>query len=645
MIEILIRLPGEERRTSAEAGIRAVEVLKQAGIGGDRAVVAARVNGELIDLSRPLVENCSLEFIDESSPEGLEIMRHSASHVMAQAVTELVPEAKVGIGPATDTGFYYDFEVPRPFTEEDLEKFEARMRDIVRQDIPFERLEMSKADALALFRSKDEHLKVELIDEKGGDRVSCYREDGFIDFCRGPHLPSTGRIKAFRLTAVAGAYWRGDETKQMLQRIYGTAYLTEDQLEQHLKKIEEARLRDHRRLGKELDLFSIQESGGSGLIYWHPKGTVVKEIVESFWKEEHRRRGYEFVNTPHIAKDELWHRSGHYEFYKQNMYLFDIEAAEHVIKPMNCPGHILIYKSALRSYRELPVRYAELGTVYRYEKSGVLHGMVRVRGFTQDDAHIFCTPEQIVDELRGVFDLAVFMLKTFGFEQYNIYLSVWDPRHPENYCGAPEDWERAEMALVTVLDSVGVSYKREEGEAAFYGPKIDIKLLDALGREWQATTIQFDFNLPERLDVSYIGPDSKEHHVVMIHRAILGSIERFMGTLIEHYAGAFPVWLAPVQAVIIPISERNLTYAASVLEALRSRGFRVKVDSRNEKVGLKIRQAQLEKVPFMLVVGEREEKEGTVSIRNRFQGEMGSRPVEEFAGELSRLAEEKALRP
>ena len=607
--------------------------------------VAGRVNGEVVDLSYPLQQDSTVELISISSSEAVEICRHSASHVLAQAVTELFPEVKVGIGPPIEGGFYYDFQRDVPFTPEDLERIETRMQEIIERDEPFTRIECSKEEAIKLFNQKKERLKVEVIEEKANNRAVCYQNGSFVDFCRGPHLPSAGKIKAFKLLNVAGAYWKGDERNPMLQRIYGTAFFTQQELEAYLQQLEEAKRRDHRKLGRELGLFSVEEKGGPGLVYWHPKGALICHLIDDFWISEHLKRGYQLVKTPHIAPADLWKASGHFRFYREYIYTLSIEDEEYVLKPMNCLGHILIYKSRLHSYRELPIRYAEMGTVYRYEKSGVLHGMLRVRGFTQDDAHIFCTPEQLVGEIVELIDLTRFLLSTFGFEEYKVELSVRDPANKGSYAGGDEEWERAERALVEALERRSLSYKRQEGEAVFYGPKIDIKLIDSLGRGWQVTTIQFDFNLPRHLEVSYIGSDSKEHSVVLIHRAILGSLERFIGILIEHYNGRFPLWLAPTQVVIIPVSDRYGEYARTVSSQLEAQQLRIEADLRNEKVGYKIREAELQKIPYMLIVGEREEQKGTIAVRSRKEGDLGSFSLESFITKIKKEIDSKALTP
>ncbi len=578
-----------------------------------------------------------------SSAEALDVLRHSTSHLMAAAVQELFPKAHLGIGPSTEDGFYYDFEVTEPFSQDDLAKIEKVMRKIAGKKLDFEPLLWDKQQAIEYFRSQGERLKVELIEEKAGDTLSCYRLGNLVDFCRGPHVCNTEMLGHFQLMTNAASYWRGDENREQLQRIYGTAFFSQEELDAYLKKLEEARKRDHRKLGKELQLFQIFDIAGPGFVYWLPKGTVMRHELESFTRQEHLRRGYQFVTIPHIARNTLFKTSGHYDFFRENMYVLDIEEEEYVIKPMNCPGHILIYKTDLHSYRDLPIRYAEFGTVYRYEKSGTLHGTMRVRGFTQDDAHIFCTPDQVYSEVLGVIDFAQFILKTFGFEDYRIELSVWDPSKPENYAGTAENWQAAEDALRRALQEKGLNYVRKEGEAAFYGPKIDMKLIDAIGREWQATTIQFDFNLPERFDVTYIGPDSAKHRVIMIHRALFGSIERFSGVLIEHFAGAFPVWLAPVQVSLIPISEKHHEYARQVRDRLTAHGFRVFFDDRNEKMGFKIRDAQVQKIPYMLVMGDKEAAGGVVSIRSRAHGDEGQQSLEDFIANLDRQVRERTV--
>lgn len=595
----------------------------------DPRAIAIKINSQLLDLTGKLDSDCKIDIITYDSDEGKEIYWHSTSHLMASAVKKLFPKAKLAIGPAIKDGFYYDFDVEEPFVPEDLDRIEDMMRKIAEADLPFLRSELSKSDAIKIFSDLNENYKIEILDEIEDDKVSLYRHDDFIDLCRGPHLVSTGRIKAFKLLTIAGAYWRGDEKNRMLQRIYGISFENQDDLDSYLFKLEEAQKRDHRKLGKELDLFSLHEQeAGPGLVFWHPKGATVRRIIEDFWKDEHVKRGYQIVITPHIAKSDLWNTSGHYSFFRENMFTLDVEDQEYVLKPMNCPGHILIYQTKMRSYRDLPIRYAELGTVYRYERSGTLLGMLRVRGFTQDDAHIFCTPEQAPDEILATIDLADYMLKTFGYKDYEVNLSVRDPQHKEHYLGDDEMWEKAESALINAMKSKGLSYTRMEGEAVFYGPKIDIKLLDAIGRAWQGPTIQFDFNEPSRFNVEYIGPDGQPHQVIMIHRVVLGAMERFFGGLIEHYAGAFPVWLSPIQARIMPVTNGLNDYANYVKDELAKYGIRVEADLRSEKLGFKIREAQLEKIPYMLIVGNREKDSNTVSVRIRGGEELGAMQIE-----------------
>jgi threonyl-tRNA synthetase len=586
------------------------------------------------------------EISDQNS--ALEVYRHSASHLMAAAVCSLFPGTHLGIGPAISDGFYYDFERPKSFSEEDLEKIESRMKELVAQNLSYEPSIISKDEAIRYFESQGEHLKVELIREKvAGERLSCYRLGNLVDFCTGPHVCSTGEISpdSFHILSIAGSYWKGDEHNQQLQRIYGTAFLTAEDLSGYLKQLEEAKKRDHRKLGRELDLFSISEEAGPGLVFWHPKGTRVRLIIEDFLRKELYRRGYEFVTTPHIARDVLWKTSGHYDYYRQNMYVLNIDEEEFVLKPMNCPGHIQIYKSQMRSYRDLPLRFAEFGTVYRYEKSGVLHGLLRVRGFTQDDAHLFCTQEQVNGEISDLMDLVLFIMNSFGFDKYKVELSVRDESKKEEYAGTEEDWRKAEEALTQSLRARGIEWTRMEGEAVFYGPKIDVKLIDAIGRPWQLSTVQFDFTLPKRFDLSYIGPDGLAHQPVMLHRALLGSVERFLGVLIEHYAGAFPIWLAPVQVVVIPISERHHDYARRVVQRLADTGIRVEIDDRNEKMGYKIRAAQTQKIPYMLVLGDKEAQSEAVSVRNRFSGDEGVQSLESFLEKIEGFIKSRAMRP
>jgi len=568
----------------------------------------------------------------------LETLRHSAAHIMAEVVSQLFPDVELGIGPATSDGFYYDFGLPRSLTPEDLSVIEAKMQDIIASNSPFTCEEVSKETAIEMFGSQP--YKLELINELDDETATVYRQGSFVDLCRGPHVASTGEVKAFKLLSIAGAYWRGDEHRPMLQRIYGTAFDTRDELKSYLEKLEEAAKRDHRKLGKALDLYSIHEEAGAGLVYWHPKGAAIRSIIEDFWRSEHARRGYDIVYIPHIAKIDLWQTSGHLEFYRDSMYPpIDIEGQGYMVKPMNCPGHILIYKTQIRSYRQLPLRWAELGTVYRWERSGVLHGLTRVRGFTQDDAHIFCRPDQLEEEVVGVVEFACSMLKTFGFDDYDIMLST----RPEKYTGTLEVWEQATETLKRALERLHIDYAIDPGEGVFYGPKIDISLKDSLGRTWQGPTIQVDFNLPERFDVDYIGDDGLEHRVVMIHRTVLGSMERFFGCLIEHYGGAFPVWLAPVQVIIITITDANLDYAREVALELRGEGLRVEIDERSERMNLKIRDAQLQKIPYMLILGNEEMASNTVSVRLRSGQNIKAQPISEFRSIVKSAVESREI--
>jgi len=570
--------------------------------------------------------------------ERLERLRHSAAHIMAEAVTEMFPDAKLGIGPPIDTGFYYDFGLPRALSTEDLPVIEETMRNRIQSDVPFVRDEISKEEARKLFA--EQPYKLELIDAISDEKVSLYRHGDFVDLCQGPHVERTGQVQAFKLMNVAGAYWRGSERNPMLQRIYGALYDSETELEQHLQQIEEAFRRDHRRLGRELDLFSFHEEYGSGLVYWHPKGGRVRAAIEDFWRAEHFRTGYELVYTPHIGKSTLWQTSGHLDFYNENMYsAMEVDEQDYYVKPMNCPFHIQIYKSTLRSYRDLPMRLAELGTVYRYERSGVLHGLLRVRGFTQDDAHIFCRPDQVKQEIEGCVEFMQVFFEAFGFRDFQVYLSTRD--ESGKYAGSLEDWDTATNVLRDVIKDSGLPHEVDEGGAVFYGPKIDVKLLDTLGREWQCTTIQFDFNLPERFDVSYIGEDGREHRPFMVHRALLGSMERFFGVLIEHYAGAFPMWLAPVQAAIIPIADRHIEYARQAAAEMRRARLRVEVDERGERMQAKIRDAQLQKVPYMLVAGDREAEAGAVAVRLRSGEDLKARPLTEVIERMRAEVEER----
>jgi len=601
--------------------------------------------GYLIDLRRPLEQDLKLQILTEKDPDALYVFRHSAAHLLAAAVVELFPNVKLGIGPPIDTGFFYEFLRDEPFTQEDLAKIDKKMHELAAQDLPNERKFIPKPEALDFYKKSNQTFKCELVQEKADEpMVSFYTTGKFIDFCRGPHIPSTKRIQAFKLMNVAGAYWKGQEGNPQLQRIYAVAFFTQKELDAYLHRLEEAKRRDHRKLGTELDLFSIEEDAGPGLIFWHPKGGLIRNIIETWLRDELLKRGYDLVYTPHIMRRDLWNTSGHTGFYKDNMFgPVEVEKADYQLKPMNCPGHILIYKSKLHSYRDLPVRLAELGTVYRYERSGVLHGLLRVRGFTQDDAHIFCMPSQIESEVEACVDFAFAVMKNFGFDNFEVELSDWDPAHPENYAGKPEDWHRATAALASTMKRMNISFKKMEGEAAFYGPKIDVKLIDAIGRSWQLTTVQFDFNLPARFGLQYVGEDGSKHQPLMVHRALLGSVERCFGILIEHYAGAFPLWLAAVQVEVCPVSEKVADYAKHVAEMLKGHGLRVHLDDRNEKLPAKIRDAQLQKIPYMLVVGPKEAEAGTVSVRHRSKGDLGPRPLAELVAALRQEADSRAI--
>ncbi len=635
--------------------ITVAEALKKLDRDTAKQALAARVNGREVDLAFTLDEQqngvpVKIEPVLPETLEGLDVLRHSTAHLLAAAVLDLFPGTKLGIGPALlddpRYGYFYDVITPNALTEADLPLIEKRMRQIASRNLAYRREEISKAEALRIFKERDEPLKCELIDEKAGQIVSVYYIDSspFIDFCLGPHVPNTNKLRAFKLLSLAGAYWKGDAENPQMQRIYGTAFFTQEQLDAWLKQREEAEKRDHRRLGKELDLFSIQDQYGQGLIFWHPKGGAIRKEMEDYLRGELNKRGYGLVFTPHIAKRELWQISGHEENYADAMFApTELEETQFRLKPMNCPFHIGIYKSAQRSYRDLPLRYAELGTCYRAELSGTLHGLMRVRGFTQDDAHIFCTPEtvrsEIVDCIRFAFDL----LGAFGFEKFKIELSVKGADKAKKFLGSDEDWERAEAALVAALDEQHLDYERMEGEAAFYGPKIDIKVEDAIGRLWQLTTVQFDFNFPDRFELEYIGEDNKPHRPLMIHRALFGSMERFFGVLIEHYAGAFPMWLAPVQVTVLPITDRVNEYAEKVGAELRNAGLRVEANLKSEKIGAKIRDAQMQKVPFMLVLGDREMEQANVAVRERTKGDIGVMSLEEFKTMARKLVELRAL--
>src|ERR1700733_13185397 len=626
-------------------GTTPAEVARKISHGLAREALVARADGQLVDLSRPLEHDASLAILTAKDADALQVFRHSAAHLLAAAVLELFPDVKLGIGPPIDYGFFYEFLREQPFTPEDLERIEKKMHELAERNLPNDRKMLPKPEALELYRKWDQAFKCELVEERAIEpMVSFYTTGKFIDFCRGPHIPSTGRIRAFKLMSVAGAYWKGQEGNPQMQRIYGACFYTQQELDAYLHRLEEAKRRDHRRLGQELDLFSVQEEAGPGLIFWHPKGGLIRKVMEDWLRDELLRRDYDLVYTPHIMRLELWKISGHANFYRENMFgPIEVEKDDYQLKPMNCPGHILIYKSRLRSYRELPQRYAELGTVYRYERSGVLHGLLRVRGFTQDDAHIFCTPDQIEKEVEACVDFAFAVMKTFGFDRYEVELSDWDAGHPENYAGKPEDWQRATHALESTLEKMNIPFNRIVGGAAFYGPKIDVKLIDAIGRPWQLTTVQFDFNLPGRFGLEYVGEDGNRHQPLMVHRALWGSVERFFGILIEHYAGAFPAWLAPVQAEVLPLSEKYSVYANNVVTELRAAGFRVHLDDRNEKLQAKIRDAQLQKLPYMLIVGGKEAEAGTVSVRQQSKGDLGPRPLAEFISDLRQQVDSRAI--
>jgi threonyl-tRNA synthetase len=607
-----------------EAGKTLYDAAYAIGASLAKAAIAGYVNDKMVGLNHKLEEDATINIITDRSEEAVDILRHSTAHLMAQAVKELYPEAKIAIGPTIENGFYYDFDVETPFSPEDFEKIESKMKELLKKDTHIVREDIPSDEAIKIFKQLDEPYKVELIEDLGEETVSVYRQDDFIDLCRGPHVTSTGKLKVFKLISNAGAYWRGDEKNKMLQRIYGTAFFKNKALEDYLHKLEEAKKRDHRKLGKDLELFSISEEAGAGLVIWHPKGAMLRHLIEDYEKKEHIKRGYEMVIGPQILKLDMWKLSGHYDNYRENMYFTKIDEQQYGIKPMNCLAHMLIYKSKIRSYRDLPKRYFELGTVHRHERTGVLHGLMRVRGFTQDDAHILCTPEQLLNEINGVIDFVSHVMDIFGFE-YEMEIST----KPEKSIGSEEDWERATNALKKALDSTGKNYSINEGDGAFYGPKIDIKLKDVLDRKWQCATIQCDFTLPDRFDLYYVGQDGEKHRPVMLHRVILGSIERFIGVLTEHYAGAFPTWLAPTQAIVLTVSEKYDDYAKKVYNKLVDAKIRAELDIKNEKLGYKIREAQLMKIPYMLVVGEKEKESGGVSPRKRSGENLKLKSIDE----------------
>lgn len=627
-----------------ERGSTVSEIAHDIGPGLGKAAVGAKLDGELLDVRERVTEEGEFEILTLDSPDALEIYRHTASHIMAQAVKRLYPSAKLAIGPAIEDGFYYDFDLEDSLSENELDEVSREMDSIIEEDYDIERFQLEVPEAEGKLKEMEEPYKLELLEEladQDADEITFYRQNGFVDLCQGPHLKSTGQMEHYALLDVAGAYWRGDERREMLQRIYGTAFTSRSELESYIEKQEEAKERDHRRLGPELDLFTIHPEVGPGLIYWHPKGARIRKIMEDFWHEKHYEAGYELVSTPHIGKDDLWEKSGHLDYFRENMFpAMHFEHQDYFVKPMNCPFHIKIYKSRTRSYRHLPLRWAELGTVYRNERSGVLHGLMRARGFTQDDAHIICRPDQVEEEVIGVLDLTFDILSAFGFEDYEVALAT----RPDGYVGDLENWEKATTALKGALDKLDLSFEIEEGEGAFYGPKIDINLKDALDRAWQCTTVQFDFNLPERFDMNYTGSDGEQHRPYVIHRAILGAIERFFGILIEHYKGAFPVWLSPVQAVVLPVSEDNDEYAEKVKEQLSEEGIRAEAwTGTSETLSGLIRDAQLEKFPYMLIVGDREEQNNEVSLRLRTEEDLGARPLDQFVDRVHEKVEDKAL--
>jgi threonyl-tRNA synthetase len=637
--DITVTLPDGTEKVY-QAGTTVQQVADSIGSGLARAALAGKVDERVVDLNHAIEKDSNVSILTFRDDGGKEVYWHSTAHVMAQAVQDLFPEARVTIGPPIEGGFYYDFDVPEPFTPDDLTKIEKRMGEIAKEDQPFERDELSRDDAYKMFDEMGESYKLEILEDIASDEtISIYRNgDKFTDLCRGPHVPGTGRIKSVKLLSSSGAYWRGDERNKMLQRIYGISFPDKKELKAHLDLIEEAKRRDHRTIGTQLDLYSINDQVGPGLVLWHPKGMRVRHQIEDFWRKAHFDGGYELVGSPHIGRSTLWETSGHLDFYAENMYApMDIDGQAYYAKPMNCPFHSMIYKARLRSYRELPFRWAEMGTVYRYESSGTLHGLLRVRGFTQDDAHIFCRPDQVEDEITRVIDFTLMVLRSFGYEEYELYVST----RPEKFVGDPEQWDRATEALIRTVEERGLPYKLDEGGGAFYGPKIDWKIKDALNREWQCTTIQFDFNLPERFDLSFVGQDGKHHRPFMVHRALLGSMERFFGMLIEHYAGNFPVWLAPVQVAVLPISDPFLGYAQQVGQALSSADIRADVDDQDAKLGYKIREAETQKVPYMLIVGRAEQEAGQVSVRRHGEGDLGKMTLADLINRIQREVDSK----
>lgn len=639
MERIKVQLPDGSAKEYGK-GVSLAEIARDTGRPD---ALVAKVNGVLRDLQAQLDRDAAVELLSFDQPEGRTVYWHSSAHLLAQAVKALFPEARLAIGPPIDDGFYYDIDVGRPFTPEDLERIEAKMRNLAARDQPIERVEIPRDEAVALLRQQGEKYKLELIADIPDARVSFYRQDGFMDMCRGPHLPHTGLIKAIKLLSTSGAYWRGDEHREMLQRIYGITFPRQEQLDEFVHRLEEAKRRDHRKLGRELDLFSINDDIGPGLILWHPRGAVIRQLIEEFLREELAKRHYQWVFTPHVAREHLWERSGHTSYYREHMFSgIEIDEQKYLVKPMNCPFHIAIYATRTRSYRELPVRLAEIGTVYRYERSGVLHGLLRVRMISQDDAHIFLRPDQIGSEIVELMKLAFTVMAAFGFGEYEVMLSVRDPAQMSKYAGKPEVWDHAEAALEQALEQQRIPYHRAVGEANFYGPKIDINMFDALGRKWQLTTIQLDFTLPERFDLAYMGEDGHQHRPVLIHRAIVGSLERFLGILIEHYAGAFPVWLAPEQARVLPIADRHVDYARQVRDRLAAADVRAEVDDSSERISYKVRRGQVEHIPYMLVVGDREASNAQVAVRSRASGDLGPMPVDQFVARIQQEVAAKA---
>ncbi len=636
----MLRLPdGQDRKYAS--GITGQEVAEKIGSRLAKDALAIKINGHLQDLAVAIDHDAAIAVVTFDASEGREVYWHSTSHLLAHAVKQLFPQAKLAIGPAIEEGFYYDFDIERPMTPEDLVKIEKKMAELVKAAAPVTRKTLSRAEALAFFDKKGETYKVELINElPENDAISIYEQGDFSDLCRGPHVPTTAKIKAFKLLSIAGAYWRGNEKNKMLQRIYGISFPAKDALDAHVAKLEEIKRRDHRKLGRDLDLFSLSDEVGGGLVLWHPRGALIRKTIEDYWRDEHQKNGYDFVFSPHVGRSNLWETSGHLGFYRENMYSsMDVEGQEYYVKPMNCPFHIMIYKNKLRSYRDLPLRFAELGTVYRFERSGVLHGLLRVRGFTQDDAHIFVAPEDMEEEVIRVISFVVTMLRTFGFEEFKAYIAT----RPEKSVGDQAMWDRSTQALKIAADKVKLGYEIDEGGGAFYGPKIDIKIKDALGRLWQCSTVQFDFNMSERFDMSFIGVDNQAHRPYMIHRALLGSIERFFGMLIEHYAGAFPLWLAPVQAKVVCITDKQFDYAKGVREKLLAAGIRAELDARSEKIGFKIREAAMEKVPYILVVGDKEVQQNMVAVRERGGKDLGMMALDEFIRLTNELIKARSM--